>query len=83
MFCLSRGSGRIYQIPSRVGILLIFFSNTIISSLSSMLGEVPSGCAAALKCTPIEYCTAEGVMSNTTVVLTRDQEAYRVPLTVS
>ncbi|KAI8433462.1 hypothetical protein MSG28_015497 [Choristoneura fumiferana] len=43
--------------------------------------ELPSGCAAALKCTPIEYCTAEGVMSNTTVVLTRDQEAYRVPLT--
>lgn len=43
--------------------------------------EVPSGCAAALKCTPIEYCTAEGVISNTTVALTRDQEAYRVPLT--
>ncbi|XP_053621820.1 mucin-19-like [Plodia interpunctella] len=43
--------------------------------------QIPAGCAAALKCTPIEYCTAEGVMSNTTVVLTRDQEAYRVPLT--
>ncbi|KAL0809431.1 hypothetical protein ABMA28_011611 [Loxostege sticticalis] len=41
----------------------------------------PAGCAAALKCTPIEFCTAEGVISNTTVVLTRDQEAYRVPLT--
>nr|XP_034828108.1 fibroin heavy chain-like isoform X2 [Maniola hyperantus] len=44
-------------------------------------GDVPSGCAAALKCTPIEYCTAEGVISNTTVFLTRDQDAYRVPLT--
>ncbi|KAJ8706430.1 hypothetical protein PYW08_011056 [Mythimna loreyi] len=43
--------------------------------------DVPAGCAAALKCTPIEYCTAEGVISNTTVALTRDQEAYRVPLT--
>ncbi|XP_075988919.1 uncharacterized protein LOC142984921 [Anticarsia gemmatalis] len=43
--------------------------------------DVPSGCAAALKCTPIEFCTAEGVISNTTVVLTRDQDAYRVPLT--
>ncbi|XP_063545439.1 hornerin-like isoform X2 [Cydia strobilella] len=43
--------------------------------------EVPSGCAAALKCTPVEYCTAEGVISNTTVALTRDQEAFRVPLT--
>ncbi|XP_060808890.1 uncharacterized protein LOC106131018 [Amyelois transitella] len=43
--------------------------------------DIPAGCAAALKCTPIEYCTADGVMSNTTVVLSRDQEAYRVPLT--
>ncbi|XP_026313889.1 uncharacterized protein LOC113225702 isoform X2 [Hyposmocoma kahamanoa] len=43
--------------------------------------EIPSGCAAALKCTPIEYCTAEGVISNTTVILTKDQDAYRVPLT--
>ncbi|XP_022824038.1 uncharacterized protein LOC111354734 [Spodoptera litura] len=46
-----------------------------------IIGDLPAGCAAALKCTPIEYCTAEGVISNTTVVLTRDQEAYRVPLT--
>lgn len=43
--------------------------------------EIPAGCAAALKCTPVEYCTAEGVISNTTVILTKDQEAYRVPLT--
>ncbi|XP_023943390.2 uncharacterized protein LOC112049644 isoform X2 [Bicyclus anynana] len=43
--------------------------------------DIPAGCAAALKCTPIEFCTAEGVISNTTVILTRDQDAYRVPLT--
>ncbi|XP_046975689.1 uncharacterized protein LOC124541826 isoform X2 [Vanessa cardui] len=43
--------------------------------------DIPVGCAAALKCTPIEFCTAEGVISNTTVILTRDQDAYRVPLT--
>ncbi|XP_047038564.1 uncharacterized protein LOC124643605 isoform X1 [Helicoverpa zea] len=47
----------------------------------SVVSDVPVGCAAALKCTPIEYCTAEGVISNTTVALTRDQQAYRVPLT--
>ncbi|XP_050678226.1 uncharacterized protein LOC126974696 [Leptidea sinapis] len=43
--------------------------------------DIPAGCAAALKCTPIEFCTAEGVISNTSVILTRDQDAYRVPLT--
>ncbi|CAH0601978.1 unnamed protein product [Chrysodeixis includens] len=43
--------------------------------------DVPSACAAALKCTPVEFCSADGVISNTTVVLTRDQEIYRVPLT--
>ncbi|XP_045529391.1 uncharacterized protein LOC123717446 isoform X3 [Pieris brassicae] len=43
--------------------------------------DTPAGCAAALKCTPIEFCTAEGVISNTTVILSRDQDAYRVPLT--
>ncbi|XP_038219855.1 uncharacterized protein LOC119838111 isoform X2 [Zerene cesonia] len=43
--------------------------------------EIPAGCAAALKCTPVEFCTAEGVISNTSVILTRDQDAYRVPLT--
>nr|XP_026483326.1 uncharacterized protein LOC113391550 isoform X1 [Vanessa tameamea] len=43
--------------------------------------DIPVGCAAALKCTPIEFCTAEGVISNTSVILTRDQDAYRVPLT--
>ncbi|VVC92794.1 unnamed protein product, partial [Leptidea sinapis] len=39
--------------------------------------DIPAGCAAALKCTPIEFCTAEGVISNTSVILTRDQDAYR------
>ncbi|XP_063836491.1 uncharacterized protein LOC135085654 [Ostrinia nubilalis] len=48
---------------------------------SPAIPDTPSGCAAALKCTPIEFCTAEGVISTTAVVLTRDQEAYRVPLT--
>ncbi|XP_047513638.1 uncharacterized protein LOC125055288 isoform X1 [Pieris napi] len=43
--------------------------------------DIPAGCAAALKCTPIEFCTAEGVISNTSVILSRDQDAYRVPLT--
>ncbi|XP_072948687.1 uncharacterized protein [Epargyreus clarus] len=43
--------------------------------------EIPAGCAAALKCTPIEFCTAEGVISNTSVILSREQDAYRVPLT--
>ncbi|XP_026734389.1 uncharacterized protein LOC113498549 isoform X2 [Trichoplusia ni] len=47
----------------------------------AVFNDVPSGCAAALKCTPIEFCTADGVVSNTTVILSRDQEAYRVPLT--
>ncbi|CAK1546441.1 unnamed protein product [Leptosia nina] len=43
--------------------------------------DIPAGCAAALKCTPIEFCTADGIISNTSVILTRDQDAYRVPLT--
>ncbi|XP_050358388.1 uncharacterized protein LOC126778781 isoform X7 [Nymphalis io] len=43
--------------------------------------NIPVGCAAALKCTPIEFCTADGVISNTSVVLTKQQNVYRVPLT--
>ncbi|XP_026734582.1 uncharacterized protein LOC113498671 [Trichoplusia ni] len=43
--------------------------------------HVPVGCSAALKCTPIEFCTAGGVISNTSVVLTKHQQTYRVPLT--
>ncbi|KAJ0183014.1 hypothetical protein K1T71_000990 [Dendrolimus kikuchii] len=52
-----------------------------IATLPQAPSAVPAGCAAALKCTPIEYCTAEGVISNTTVSLTRDQASFRVPLT--
>ncbi|XP_075232343.1 uncharacterized protein LOC142330774 [Lycorma delicatula] len=39
------------------------------------------GCPAALKCVPITYCTAEGVMANSQVYLTREQQENRVPLT--
>lgn len=42
-----------------------------------------AGCAAALKCVAEEFCTAEGVISETRVVLTKAQNDYRVPLTVS
>jgi hypothetical protein len=41
------------------------------------------GCAAALKCVPETYCTAEGVMADRPVVLTREQYENRVPLSVS
>ncbi|CAH2056053.1 unnamed protein product, partial [Iphiclides podalirius] len=57
------------------------FPSTTRQPIVPILNEIPAGCAAALKCTPIEFCTADGIISNTTVVLTRDQNAYRVPLT--
>jgi hypothetical protein len=41
------------------------------------------GCAAALKCVPETYCTAEGVMADHPVTLTREQYENRVPLSVS
>jgi hypothetical protein len=41
----------------------------------------PAGCAAALKCVRSEFCTREGVMSKTAVVLTPDQALFRVPVT--
>jgi hypothetical protein len=41
------------------------------------------GCAAALKCVPETYCTAEGVMADHPVTLTREQYDNRVPLSVS
>lgn len=41
------------------------------------------GCAAALKCVQGDFCTAEGVISTTRVILTKEQEEYRVPVTVS
>lgn len=40
----------------------------------------PAGCAAALNCTRVEYCTANGEISPTPVELTPQQKAYRVPL---
>ena len=41
------------------------------------------GCAAALKCVQESYCTAEGVMADRPVSLTREQYENRVPLSVS
>lgn len=41
------------------------------------------GCAAALKCVPETYCTADGVMADHPVTLTREQYENRVPLSVS
>jgi hypothetical protein len=42
---------------------------------------VASGCPAAMNCTPIEYCSATAVISKTPVVLTPQQELFRVPMT--
>lgn len=42
---------------------------------------IPVGCSAAMNCTSIQYCTANGVISKTPVSLTPDQELFRVPLT--
>jgi Clip-domain serine protease homolog Scarface len=42
---------------------------------------IPVGCAAALNCTQIQFCTANGVISKTPVSLTPQQEMFRVPLT--
>lgn len=41
---------------------------------------IPIGCSAAMNCTSIQYCTANGVISKTPVSLTPDQELFRVPL---
>ncbi|XP_055387830.1 inactive serine protease scarface isoform X2 [Condylostylus longicornis] len=43
--------------------------------------QLPTKCAAALNCTRSEYCSATGVISDTPVVLSEDQEIYRVPMT--
>ncbi|KAM3956058.1 LOW QUALITY PROTEIN: uncharacterized protein ACR2FA_010007 [Aphomia sociella] len=45
------------------------------------INDISTACAAALKCTPVEYCTADGVISTSPVVLTKEQDAFRVPLT--
>lgn len=42
---------------------------------------IPVGCSAAMNCTPIEYCTATGTISKTPVILTPEQELFRVPMT--
>lgn len=41
----------------------------------------PAACAAAMNCTPVEYCSATGVITKTPVILTPEQELFRVPLT--
>lgn len=41
----------------------------------------PVGCSAALNCTRIEMCSAIGVISKTPVILTPEQQLFRVPLT--
>lgn len=42
---------------------------------------VPVGCSAAMNCTNIQYCSANGVISRSPVILTPEQEMFRVPLT--
>ncbi|XP_059611208.1 inactive serine protease scarface [Phlebotomus argentipes] len=42
---------------------------------------VPSGCPAAMNCTEYQYCDVKGVITTTPVVLTKEQELFRVPLT--
>lgn len=40
----------------------------------------PIQCPAATNCTEIQFCSAEGVISKSPVILTPDQETFRVPL---
>lgn len=61
----------------------IFTDNSANKYTGPLNTTPPPGCAAALKCVAEVYCTAEGVMSNTPVQLTREQLANKVPLTVS
>ncbi|GAB0095130.1 Inactive serine protease scarface [Sergentomyia squamirostris] len=42
---------------------------------------IPSACPAAMNCTEYQYCDTKGVITTTPVVLTKDQELFRVPLT--
>ncbi|CAO1376414.1 unnamed protein product [Diamesa serratosioi] len=53
----------------------------VIQSFDQAQPIVPVGCAAALNCTDIQYCTSGGVISKTPVILTPEQELYRVPMT--
>ncbi|KAF5283999.1 hypothetical protein FQR65_LT13633 [Abscondita terminalis] len=45
------------------------------------IANTHGSCAAALKCVQEIYCTAEGMISPTPVVLSKDQEFSRVPTT--
>lgn len=40
----------------------------------------PIQCPAATNCTEIQFCTSDGVISKTPVILSKDQETFRVPL---
>lgn len=40
----------------------------------------PIQCPAATNCTEVEFCGADGTISKTPVILTKDQETFRVPL---
>lgn len=40
----------------------------------------PIQCPAATNCTEIQFCSADGSISKTPVILKPEQEAYRVPL---
>ena len=41
----------------------------------------PVGCPAAMNCTEAQFCSAMGVISKTPIVLTPEQELFRVPTT--
>lgn len=41
---------------------------------------VPQACPAAMNCTELQFCDAIGVISKTPVILTKQQELFRVPL---
>ena len=53
----------------------------VIQSFDQAQPIIPVGCAAALNCTDVQYCTSGGVISKTPVILTPEQELYRVPMT--
>jgi hypothetical protein len=48
---------------------------------SNIVQAFPVGCPAALNCTEIQFCTDKGVISKTPVILTPQQEEFRVPMT--
>ena len=60
------------------------YSSTTVKPYTGPLNTTPyPGCAAALKCVPEIYCTIDGVMSDTPVVITYKDLDNKVPLTVS